>query len=221
MSETPDRIGYFDPSKLSWDEDGHVRSEPASASKSLKRNIEDLGRLVQPVHARRVDGDLLVFDGWRRINACEHVGIPVATLVYPSLERADALAKSLKLNDKGAGVAKGVTDSDREKSLMMLVTGEHRSVNEWEDATNKLHKARYRLGLDGDEDRIAHRIGGADGVGNGTVAALADHFNTPEDVFEATEVELREVSGVGPKTAENIVMHIRETKAGAVVVREP
>jgi len=218
MTETPASIEYFDPSELSWDEDGHARSEPPMASKAFKRNVANLGRLVQPIHARRVEGDLLVFDGWQRIEACEHAGISVATLVYPDLERTDALVKSLKLNDKAAGVAKSVTDNDREKSLMGLVTGERCEVNEWEDAADELHEARYRLGLDGDEDRIAHRICGADGVGTGTVAALDGYFQSPEDVFEASEAELRDVPGVGPKTAASIAMHIRETESGAFIV---
>lgn len=216
-SDPPDRFEYVAPDDLSFDEGGHVRQEPASPSEELVRNVQSIERLVQPVHARRVDGDLLVFDGWRRVQAAEIAGISVATWVYDTLTRAEALTKSVVLNDDQAGVRKTVTDNDREEHLMLLETGERRQAQEWTNDDDNLHNARYRLGIDGDEQRLARNIGGADGVGDATIAALADHFGDPDDVLEASRDELEAVPGVGPWTADEIVSHLERVEGGADV----
>lgn len=200
----PTELSYHPPDAFELDEAGHVRSTPAAPSEPLIRNIRELGRLIQPVHARRVDGNLRVFDGWRRVQACREIGIDVATLIYEGLSDVDATVKSLKLNDKGAGIAKTVTDNDREKSLMALVTGEERTAAPWETDTGEIHEARYRIGLDGEEDRLQREIGNVDGVGPATVAALIDHFGDTESVLDADRSDLQDATGVGPKTAAGI-----------------
>lgn len=203
----PDRLDYRSPDELKWDEEGHVRSAPADPSEPLIRNINELGRLVEPIHARSVDGELLVFDGWRRVQACAEAGIDVATLVYDDLALTDALAKSLNLH---TGVwQKTVSDNDREQSLMGVATGEVREPRGFfSDDESKINDARYRLGLDGEEDKLRRKIGGLDGIGPSTVAGLIAEFGDTQNVLDASETELQNAAGVGPSTASTIREHL-------------
>lgn len=208
---TPERIEFLTPNRLKWDEAGHVRSAPATASEELQRNVSNLGRLVQPVHARDIDGELFVFDGWRRVQAADAADIPVATLIYDDLSDTVALVKSLKLNDKGAGIRKSVTDRDRERALVDYTTGERRQLGQFESRSD-IHEARYRLGMDGDEERIAQWLKHADGVGPATVANLAEHFEEPDGLFNTTIEELQSIHGIGPTTASNIVEQLHHVQ---------
>lgn len=56
-----------------------------------------------------------------------------------------------------------------------------------------------------DEKRTQYILEGLPGVSAGRAQDLEDHFGSARAVFEASEDELQEVSGIGPKTAEKIV----------------
>ena len=211
--DKPTGLEYITPDALKRDDDAHVRSTPGEPSKALRRNIRELGRIIKPVHARRINGDLHVFDGWRRVLACRQLGFDVATFIYEDLDRGEAMIKSLKLNDKQAGMRKSVTDNDREKSMMGLATGERRTVNSWEDANDELAQERYRLGLDSEEDKLRQKIGGVTGVGSSTLASLIQTFGNTESVLQATHEELQTATGVGPATAKRIREHVNRDGA--------
>jgi len=193
-------IEYHHPEHLKFDTKGHVRSNPEQASDKLVRNIKQVGKIVEPIHARRVENELVVFDGWRRVKACDNLDMKVPIIVYDNLDTKDAFVKSLKLNDSEAGIIKSVTQDDREKSLMKLVTGESRNLNKWE-SDEEIHEARYKLGLDGEEEALNRIIGHIRGVGEETVSSLIKSFNDAETVLKSDEKDLKKVKGIGDSKA--------------------
>jgi len=54
------------------------------------------------------------------------------------------------------------------------------------------------------EERQLYLVGGLPGIDRKMAGRLLGEFGTPEDVFTASEEELKEVRGVGEKTARNL-----------------
>lgn len=187
--ESTPRDTHLDTDELAFDENGHVRSEAATAGDQLVRSVENQG-VMFPVHARRSDTQLLVFDGMRRVDAAAQATETVPVLVYDGLGPGEALAKSLTLNDDEAGVAKPVTDEDRDTSLNAL--------------DEETEAARYRLGIDGEVAVLARDLEDVHGVGRATLSALVDYFGDADAVRTASCLELQRVPGVGSSTADAI-----------------
>lgn len=91
---------------------------------------------------------------------------------------------------------------------MGLVTGERRSIKPWETNTGKIHEARYRLGLDSEEDKLNQEIGSVDGIGPATIARLIAEFGDTQSVLDASKPELQDATGIGPSTASAIRNHL-------------
>ena len=60
-----------------------------------------------------------------------------------------------------------------------------------------------------EEDRARYIVEGLPGVGPATAEALLNRFGIPLHVFQASRDQLREVEGVGPKTADTIYSAVR------------
>lgn len=197
------------PSRFAFDHEGHVRRSPAEPDAQLTRSVGDFGVLF-PIHARKADGEILVFDGWRRVQAASEAGVHVPVIIHESVDHGDALAKSLTLNDSTAGVAKQVSDGDRESSLAnlgVLLDGD-------------IDEVRYRLGLDGEAEKLAGKIGSVRGVGPSTIASLLDEFGDAESVPIQDAKVLQSAHGVGEKTAGRIARWREHSGASEVVTHD-
>lgn len=158
-------IEYCNPTELKQDNEGHVRLTPNNPSNNLKQNIEKIGKIVEPIHARNINNEIFVFDGWKRVLVCRNIDMKIPVLVYDNLDDSKALIKSLILNDNKAGVMKNVTSSDREKSLMEYLTAERRTIGKFEDKS-KLDKVKYDLGIYGEKEMLNNKIGHIEGIGS-------------------------------------------------------
>jgi len=193
VRRSPSRIERADPSDLSPDPKD-VRSTHEEPGDALRRSVEKNGIMI-PIQARRVDGDLLVFDGVRRVRAAASADTDIPVLVTEDLDDADALARSLTLNDDAVGIAKGVSDSDRERSVAKAADA----------ADEEVKDLAHRLGLWSEEDRLDAEIGDTSGVGPATLRALVEEFGDADSVPVDDAESLQRVDGVGPETAEAIV----------------
>ena len=200
MNDNPDDLVHVDPKELTRDYEAHARSDPVGADEQLVQSVESLDRITTPIHARRIEGSLHVFDGWRRVDAAEEAGVEVPTLVYENLDRADALSKSLILNDMEAGVAKNVSDDDREGALQNL------------DANDA--QARHELGIVSDADVLEEDLERVRGVGPGLCERLVENFGGNDEVHDATVGEIASTRGIGKETARAIhdELHANEAK---------
>jgi predicted flap endonuclease-1-like 5' DNA nuclease len=70
------------------------------------------------------------------------------------------------------------------------------------------YEARLELILDEEASRIREVVEDVRGVGPETSADLALEFETVDDLRGAAEPDLRKIHGIGPKTAEKIVMEV-------------
>lgn len=183
---------YVDPAELEPSEQ-HVRTEHTDPEPEFVKNVEEVG-IVTPPQGRYEDGELRLIDGVRRAKAAAEAGIEKIPVIVRDLSDPEAVAASLTLNDRQAGVRKSVVDVDRQRQLKRVAKRRGSTVDE----------ERTRLGLWPEDERIHDALEHLSGIGPATAEALADEFGDLETVKEAPVFQLQEAEGVGERTARAI-----------------
>lgn len=189
---TDSKLVYVDPAELEPSEQ-HVRTEHTDPAPEFIRNVEQVG-IVTPPQGRYEDGELRLIDGVRRAKAASKAGIESIPVIVRDLSDAEAIAASVTLNDRQAGVRKSVVDVDRERQLKRVAKRRGTTVED----------ERTRLGLWPEDERIHDALEHLSGIGPATAEALADEFGDLETVKEAPAFQLQEAEGVGERTARAI-----------------
>lgn len=179
--------------------EGHVRSSHEPNEK-LVTSVRETG-IIQPPICRATDDGPKVIDGMRRVRAAVEAGLETIDVVLVDVSKSEALAMCLSANT--SAFEKSVSGRDRERSLEQAAEMTGREPIE----------VQVDLGVAADYELLKERIGGVRRVGDEVIQNLADHFDEPGAIENASEWELQEVDGVGPKLAKRLKFAVSgETK---------
>lgn len=128
----------------------------------------------------------------------------------------DELISSCRMSNPESWTCGTIMSCRRRGATTIFTESEHRFVMLFENAIEKYHDGKDRT-ADVFVKRVLRRnpteyeilsnaIEGIPGVGPEMANTLFSHFGTIKRIVNATEDELKQVDGVGPKTASRLVM---------------